>query len=150
MNSQFSESDTPDNNVLFNENKPIDLFDALKHNLAEWAIHFNINRNAFDGLLVILRKVPMMSVLPKDSRTVLETRKTNETQCLTTISPGLYYHFGLDSAIKGHFKFFSTSDIDVIKIVIGNDGLPISKSSASQIWPILGYIRPFKTSVFPI
>ncbi|CAI6373978.1 unnamed protein product [Macrosiphum euphorbiae] len=74
----------------------------------------------------------------------------NETQSLTTINPGLNYHFGLRLAILEHFKFISTNNIDVIKIVIGIDGLPISKSSASQLWPILGYIRPFKNSVFPI
>lgn len=116
----------------------------------EWAIHFNIHRNALDGLLVILRKIPTLSQLPNDSRTILETRKTNETQCLTIISPGLYYHFGLSSAIQDHFKFISTKNVDIIKVVIGIDGLPISKSSDSQLWPIQGYIRPFKNHVFPI
>lgn len=38
----------------------------------------------------------------------------------------------------------------VIKIVIGVDGLPLSKSSSSQFWPILGYIHPHKEIVFPI
>jgi len=118
--------------------------------LCQWAVKFNINHNALDGLLVILKKVPALSQLPKDSRSILVTRKTNETLCLTKINPGLYYHFGLRSAILEHFKFISTNNIDVIKIVIGIDGLPISKSSASQLWPILGYIRPFKNSVFPI
>jgi len=119
--------------------------------LCQWAVNFKINHNALDGLLVILKKIPMLSKLPKDSRSILDTRKINETQqCLTTINPGLYYHFGLRSAILEHFKSISTNNIDVIKIVIGIDGLPISKSSASQLWPILGYIRLFKNSVFPI
>lgn len=103
-----------------------------------------------DGLLVILKKVPTLSSLPKDSRTLLETRKTNVTHALSTISPGLYYHFGLSSSIQDHFKFNPTKNIDMVKIVIGIDGLPISKSSSSQLWPILAYIRPFKNSVFPI
>lgn len=103
-----------------------------------------------DGLLVILKKVPTLSSLPKDSRTLLETRKTNVTHALSTISPGLYYHFGLSLSIQDHFKFNPTKNIDMVKIVIGIDGLPISKSSSSQLWPILAYIRPFKNSVFPI
>ncbi|CAI6353305.1 unnamed protein product [Macrosiphum euphorbiae] len=115
-----------------------------------WATQFNISHNALDGLLIILKKVPTLSSLSKDSRTILETKKTNVTHTLTTISLGLYYHFGLSSSIQDHFKFNSTKDIDVIKIVIGIDGLPISKSSSSQLWPILAYTRPFKNSVFPI
>jgi len=56
----------------------------------------------------------------------------------------------LSNAIQNHFKINSTSNIDIIKIVIGIDGLPIAKSSSSQLWPILGYIRPNRNSVFPI
>lgn len=37
-----------------------------------------------------------------------------------------------------------------IKIAIGIDGLPISKSSSGQLWPILGYIIPYRKYVFPI
>lgn len=35
-------------------------------------------------------------------------------------------------------------------MVIGIDGLPLAKSSSSQLWPILGYLRPLKNKVFPI
>lgn len=103
-----------------------------------------------DGLLKVLRKVPVLSQLPKDSRTILQTRTVNETECLTIVQPGQYHHFGLSNAIQNHFKINSTSNIDTIKIVIGIDGLPIAKSSSSQLWPILGYIRPNRNSVFPI
>uniref|UniRef100_A0A2S2NWN0 Uncharacterized protein n=1 Tax=Schizaphis graminum TaxID=13262 RepID=A0A2S2NWN0_SCHGA len=74
----------------------------------------------------------------------------NETECLTIVKPGQYHHFGLRNAIQNHFKINSTSNIDIIKVVIGIDGLPIAKSSSSQLWPILGYIRPNHNSVFPI
>jgi len=30
------------------------------------------------------------------------------------------------------------------------DGLPLAESSSSQLWPILGYVRPLKNTVFPI
>jgi len=116
--------------------------------LCQWAVNFNINHNALDGLLVILKKIPTLSQLPKDSISILNTRKINETLCLTTINPGLYYHFGLKSAILEHFKFISSNNIDVIKIVIGQCqyGLPISKSSTSQLWPILAFIQKFCVS----
>lgn len=92
----------------------------------------------------------MLSQLPKDSRTILQTRTINETESLTTVKPGQYYHFGLSHAIQNHFKINSTSKIDIINIFIGIDGLPIAKSSSSQLWPILGYIHPYCNSVFPI
>lgn len=101
-------------------------------------------------MLPILRQVPGLETLPKDSRKILNTRKFKETNNLVTIDPGLYFHFGLTSAIQKHFLKYSICNVDVLKIVVGIDGLPISKSSSSQLWPILGYIRPYSDSVFPI
>lgn len=37
-----------------------------------------------------------------------------------------------------------------MNIAVGVDGLPISKSSSSQFWPILAYIVPYRNYVFPI
>ncbi|XP_008183875.1 uncharacterized protein LOC103309653 [Acyrthosiphon pisum] len=45
---------------------------------------------------------------------------------------------------------FYCYNIEVIKVVIGIDGLPLAKSSSSQLWPILGYVRPLKNKVLPI
>lgn len=67
-----------------------------------------------------------------------------------TVDPGFYHHFGLGLAIQQHFKYTSINNIEVIKVVIGIDGLPLAKSSSSQLWSILGYIRPLKNKVFPI
>jgi len=89
-----------------------------------------------DGLLNVLRKVPVLSQLPKDSRTILQTRTINETESWTTVNTDQYYHFGLSNAIQNHFKINSTGNIYIIKIVIGIDGLPIAKISSSQLWPI--------------
>lgn len=101
-------------------------------------------------MLPILKQVPGLETLPKDSRKVMNTRKLKETNNLITIDPGLYFHFGLTLAIQKHFLKYSICNVDILKIVVGIDGLPISKSSSSQLWPILGYIRPYCDSVFPI
>lgn len=112
-------------------------------------INFNIHYGTFNALLLILRKVPGLTEVPKDSRSVLRTRNINETLNLTTVDPGIYHHFGLSLAIRKHFTFTPINNVDLIRIVVGIDGLPISKSSSSQLWPILGYIRPLN-NVFPI
>lgn len=72
----------------------------------------------------------------------------------------MYFHFGLSSAIQllvlfssaniRHYILNSSSNVDVIKVVIGINGISIAKSSSSQLWPILGYIRPCHDCVFPI
>jgi len=136
-------------NVSLNSNDTSSLIETLKHKLASWAINFNIPRNALNELLLILKKVPGLTELPKDSRSVLRTRKINETSNLTMVDPGVYHHFGLSLAIRRHFNLTPINNVDLVRIVVGIDGLPISKSSSSQFWPILGYIRPLN-NVFPI
>lgn len=64
------------------------------------------------------------------------------------VKPGYYYHFGLKNGIDKCSKRHNIkSDL---KIVVGIDGLPLTKSSSSQFWPILAYIHPFKEFVFII
>lgn len=65
------------------------------------------------------------------------------------LGSGIYYHFGLAAGISRFSTIISSSD-DTIKIFLGIDGLPLSKSSSSQFWPILAYIQPYKNYVFPI
>lgn len=61
---------------------------------------------------------------------------TNVSKNIQTINPGIYYHFGLTSAINKYMP----KNVDEVNIVIGIDGVPLSKSSGGQFWPILGYI----------
>jgi hypothetical protein len=68
----------------------------------------------------------------------MPTRTMNETESLTTVKPGQYFHFGLGNTIQNYFKINCMSNIDIIKIVIEIDILPIAKSNSSQVWPILG------------
>lgn len=38
----------------------------------------------------------------------------------------------------------------MIHIVAGIDGLPLFKSTADEFWPILAYIQPNRSNVFPV
>lgn len=79
---------------------------------------------------------------------MLKTKVSNTTAIvLKDISPGKYYHFGISNGIKNHYVDDGQSEL---KLVIGIDGLPLTKSSKSTFWPILCYVRPHCNAVFPI
>lgn len=73
------------------------------------------------------------STLPIDPRTLLKTPRKQEVRL---VAPGINYHFGLFNSISNIIT--STKNNDCIKIIVNIDGLPISKSSPQQFWPILG------------
>lgn len=129
------------------ENTACDPKENINESLKKWAVDFNIPQNALNALLRILKYDAGLSFLPKDSRTLLQCKSTKITN-IRKVEPGYYYHFGLRAGIL-KYSFF-LSQLDVIKIAVGVDGLPLSKSSSSQFWPILAYVVPHYEHVFPI
>ena len=123
----------------------------LVEKLAGWASEFHIPHVAILALLVILGEY--FKFLPKDPRTLLNTvRKCN----VKSIAGGLYYHFGVASSISERLTplRLSPGDIDSVSIQINVDGLPLFKSSNTQLWPILGKLvnpqvrEPFIIGIF--
>ena len=53
---------------------------------------------------------------------------------------GSYLHFGLKHCIEKFLNESEMEHINSVKIDIGIDGVPMSKSSWSQLWPILGNV----------
>jgi len=120
----------------------------VNESLRKWATDFNIPQNAINGLLKVLKYDAGLSFLPKDARTLLQCKSTKITNLRNVEPGGYYYHFGLSTGIIKYSSILSLPDI--IKIAVGVDGLPLSKSSSSQFWPILAYIAPYHEHVFPI
>ncbi|KAI8119750.1 hypothetical protein CVS40_9025 [Lucilia cuprina] len=87
-------------------------------------------------LLDILRSIDVP--LPKDVRTLKQTPKDAET---IQIDGGTYIHYGLEDALTD-FISISGHDVENIELDFNIDGLPISKSSNKQIWPILCSVVP--------
>jgi len=97
--------------------------------------------------LSVLKYKAQLTYLPKDCQTLLKSTSTKVLN-IREVKPGIYYHFGIKKGIQRYSSILSTNE--QIKIAIGIDGLPISKSSSGQLWPILGYIIPYRKYIFPV
>lgn len=116
-----------------------------------WAIENHVTHSATSSLLKILVKYG--HDLPLDARTLFQTPKQVD---IIEMTPGKYYHAGLsDSLRKSIRKHYCQSNLpSQININVNIDGLPLTKSSGSQFWPILGsivadfYTEPFIIGVY--
>lgn len=75
--------------------------------------------------------------MPSDPRALLQTPRTLD---IYDINYGKYWHYGLKKGVTNILNGIEQVETEQIEIVIGIDDLPISKSSGSQMWPILGRI----------
>lgn len=104
-----------------------------------WSLQFNITNAALSALLVILQ--PHFPDLPRDSRTF---KKTPRKSTVEEMGTGSYFHFGLLETITSFLKKNAKMLVgNILNIDIGIDGLPLTKSSSGQFWPILGNIVGF-------
>lgn len=72
--------------------------------------------------------------MPSDARSLLRTpRKVN----VEDVKRGQYYHFGLQNCIEQLVSQYSVQLSQIVKVNINIDGLPLFKSSTSQVYPIL-------------
>lgn len=111
--------------------------------LKSCAVSNKITHTALKGLLGILSdsrcEVNSFHMLPKDPRTFLSTPAKS---ILRRVEPGLYFHFGIRKSLEHHFRKFGQNPTETVQVGINVDGLPLSESTFSQIYPILGYIYP--------
>lgn len=119
--------------------------------LTSWAIKTCLSHNAFNDLLNVLRTYLDFEGIPKDCRTLLKFDKSLKKN-IEIIPPGQYYHFGLKQGIIETLKREKyTVEDNILKVSVNIDGLPLTKSSSSQFWPILAFIENFRLSdPFPI
>ena len=122
----------------------------FKGRLSHWAVVTNVSRSSVDKLLLVLRTEQHFSFLPKSYKSLLGTpRKVNTIQ----VNPGRYYGFNLLKGIKSSLDSidvkFESREV-VLKMYVGCNGLPSSKSLNGQFWPILGRLKLKGTRVFDI
>lgn len=108
----------------------------FQDSLRDWAVESGIKRRPLTALLKILRRREGMSDLPKDGRTLLQTpRKPHEQFPFTPMAPGNYCHFGLAAGLQHSLRNVERLPA-VLSLTFNIDGLPLSKSSKTQLWPI--------------
>lgn len=150
------------NNVTNNNYPPITVSSHLnidpdvnspQDQLKGWIVKHHISQNACNELLQILKSHGNFDV-PLDVRTLMKVGQNENT-------PQVIYrrlsensdlaHFGFSYALKNSIKKYFLVLPDNVKINLNIDGLPLSKSSGSQFWPILGaLVEPFYTEPFII
>lgn len=126
----------------------------INSKLATWAVEHKISNSALGALLGILK--PYHTTLPTDPRTLLLTPRKI---LLKDVEPGKYFHCGIKQGLyyfcflllntKSEVSFTNVNlqQNNICNVVINIDGLPISDSSSSQIYPILMSLHPHDNNV---
>ncbi|XP_050547634.1 uncharacterized protein LOC126909252 [Daktulosphaira vitifoliae] len=108
---------------------------SIEDELRSWVLKFKVSHNSANCILRIINSAGIN--VPNDIRTLMKTPKTH---IISNIGHGSYIHLGLENMISPLLKKYNnliyTPNI-VLKIGINLDGLPLSRSSKSQLWPIL-------------
>lgn len=124
----------------------------IRDDLKRWSINHNISRSAMNDLWNILRNNGCD--LPADARTLVGTPKSSAYKVID-ISDGQYAHFGITAGILKSIKcYYRQPYPNFVKLNFNIDGLPLSKSSGSQFWPILAavvdefYTEPFAIGIY--
>lgn len=134
------------NTLLASDNSELSL-ERFKEHLRCWAIGYHIAQTAVSDLLKIMKSDLKINSLPSDARTLFKTNDINYK--ILNLPPGKYYHFGLKSKLL--LKLIQNDfEGDEVNISVNIDGLPLTKSSGSQFWPILVKIDELKNKPFPI
>ena len=133
---------------IYSDSSSMEEEDILADDLVNWTNQFQVNHNALDALLKILKKHGHSS-LPSTARTLLKTVRVVETQSVSGME---YFNFGIESELIKNFEQYPQSErdnIDSIDISLNIDGLPLFKSNNTSLWPILCEIQLKPKKVFP-
>ena len=123
----------------------------IRDDWSEWAITFNVPHATLSALLTILRRSDID--LPKDHRTLLSTPRLCDVKSL---AGGTYCHIGVANGIHSTLSGSSVDldNCDTLTLRVNVDGIPLSRSSTTNLWPLLCTIQelsgndPFVVGVF--
>ena len=131
--------------ILLAEPHVIPVDKAAKRSIAQWAVSNRISASALSDLLTRLLNDLKLEYFrgSTDSRTLLKSLR--EKLVFRDVPPGKYYHFGFVSGLLESLADMKSRHIHfdegvLIETLLNIDGVPLSKSSTSQFWPILAMV----------
>lgn len=117
----------------------VDMQAAFRDALSKWAIQCNINQHQLRELIAVCNGT-LPFKLPIDPRTILHTPRSTVIRKIS--DDGQYWHRGLKQSLLLKLEKMPCLP-QQISLNVNIDGLPISKSSNKQFWPILFNIHEF-------
>uniref|UniRef100_A0A182N9Z1 Uncharacterized protein n=1 Tax=Anopheles dirus TaxID=7168 RepID=A0A182N9Z1_9DIPT len=108
---------------------------SQEDSLRYMAILGNMSRSLVNLMLAILRKKFNAPHLPKYARTLLKTPTHVGTE-LTPIAGGQFWYQGVEMVLTKYCENV-IPEVDTFSLQVSIDGLPLFKSVAVQLWPIL-------------
>lgn len=112
-----------------------ELLPSLPDNLRNWYKKYRPTVKCTVAVLKILN--PLHPEIPISVATLLG-RKCELVK--RTVSPGSYFHLGIEQNLRKIDEQLIGQKIDTIILDIGIDGLPLYKSSDVGLWPLLGRV----------
>lgn len=148
-NEKYTIASEADVSVFRNNTSLCSSEKSLWKDLQTLIIQNNIPHNTANTLLRILKNYGHVE-LPSDVRVLLNTPR-NVSNHIKSIGNGRYIHFGIASSLARSIQIYSMFiKNNEVKLNINIDGLPISKSSGSQFWPIMASIEEIGIYTLPI
>ncbi|KAG8238408.1 hypothetical protein J437_LFUL011595 [Ladona fulva] len=136
--TEISEMDMSETDVPEADDEEADA-DFLQK-ISQWATE-GISIRKVNEILNILRGHQCFAYLPADSRTLLKTPRTMDVQ---NIGGGSYCHIGIEKGLTQLINVNpSLIETDTIRLQCSFDGLQLTKSTNSQLWPILMCLTDF-------
>lgn len=107
---------------------------SFRDRLASCFLNNNLTHVQCNSLLSLLRSHSCFSALPKDARTLLNTPR--KCVSVSTVEPGEYIHFDVESEIIKNLSHVSLTSINVLELDFNTDGCALDRSGCIHIWPI--------------
>jgi len=111
---------------------------TVKQSLIKWVVDCNTPRCHVNNLLKRLHNDAKLTFLPLDSRTLMSSKRGKIE--VREMPPGKYQHFDRVASLQKILAAMELSGIEipeVLYMLVNVDGIPLSKSSSSDFWPIL-------------
>lgn len=113
---------------------------TIEDSIRNWATE---SRASHTSINILLRNLQYhFPDLPKDARTILKTSEIKVTEA--QFDNGSYEYYGLFNVLKRVKMPLDVSLPQNAHLYFNIDGLPISRSTSDQLWPILGKLEGIK------